>query len=106
MPVGIQIFDENGNKTLDYTESLTRIGGIICPRTVTGSYTIDNPGNERIWLDVYYVNTKDDEWIRNVPLSISISGNTISWKYSTQSSYKDLAKNLDRYGANIRWGTF
>lgn len=62
MPAGIQIFDANGNKTLDYTESLTRISGVICPRTVTGSYTIDNPNNERIWLDVYSINTTTDRF--------------------------------------------
>lgn len=100
MPAGIQIFDANGNKTLDYTESLTRISGTICPRTITGSYTIDNPNNERIWLDVYYL-----YWVY-CPISISINGNTISWKYNTQSSDGDRAKNLDKYGATIRYGTF
>lgn len=106
VPAGIQTFDSNGNMTLDYTESLTRVQGTIYPRTVTGSYTIDNPGNERIWLDVYYVNTKDDEWPAVCPLSISINGNTISWQYSTQASYGSRSKNLDKYGVNIRWGTF
>ena len=100
VPAGIQIFDANGNKTLDYTESLTRISGTIYPRTITGSYTIDNPNNERIWLDVYYL-----YWVY-CPISISIDGNTISWKYNTQSSYGDRAKNLDKYGATIRYGTF
>lgn len=106
MPVGIQIFDENGNKTLDYTESLTRIGGIICPRTVTGSYTINNPNNERIWLDIYSIDTSTDRFFSYCPISISVNGNTISWSYSTQSSNKDLAKNLDEFGVNIRYGTF
>lgn len=106
MPAGIQIFDANGNKTLDYTESLTRISGTICPRTITGSYTIDNPNNERIWLDVYSINTTTDSFFGYCPISISINGNTISWTYSTQSSNKDLAKHLDVFGFNIRYGTF
>lgn len=106
MPAGIQIFDANGNKTLDYTESLTRISGTIYPRTVTGSYTINNPNNERIWLDVYSINTKSEYPFAYCPLSISINGNTVSWKYSTQSIYGDRAKNLDVFGFNIRYGTF
>lgn len=106
MPAGIQIFDANGNKTLDYTESLTRISGTIYPRTVTGSYTINNPNNERIWLDVYSINTTTDRFFGYCPISISINGNTISWTYSTQSNNKDLAKDLDVFGFNIRYGTF
>lgn len=106
MPAGIQIFDENGNKTLDYTESLTRIKGTICPRTVTGSYTINNPNNGRIWLDIYSIDTSTDRFFSYCPISISVNGNTISWAYSTQSSNKDLAKNLDEFGVNIRYGTF
>lgn len=106
MPVGIQIFDANGNKTLDYTESLTRIGGIICPRTVTGSYTIDNPNNERIWLDVYSINTTSEFPFSYCPLSISINGNTISWEYSTRDGYDGEVKHLDVFGFNIRYGTF
>lgn len=106
MPAGILIFDANGNKTLDYTESLTRISGTICPRTVTGSYTIDNPNNERIWLDVYSINTKSEFPFSYCPLSISINGNTISWKYSTDNGHADDVKHLDVFGFNIRYGTF
>lgn len=106
MPAGIQIFDENGNKTLDYTESLTRTGGIIRPRTVTGSYTINNHNNERIWLDVYSINTSSEYPFAYCPIAISVNGNTISWKYSTRDEYGDYAKRLDVFGFNIRYGTF
>lgn len=105
MPAGIQIFDENGNKTLDYTESLTRISGTICPRTVTGSYTIDNPNNERVWLDVYSINTSEFPF-SYYPLSISINGNTISWRYCSYDGHADHIKQLDVFGLNIRYGTF
>lgn len=105
-PTGIQIFDANGNKTLDYTESLTRISGTICPRTVTGSYTIDNPNNERIWLDVYAINTTSEFPFSYYPLSISINGNTISWRYCSYDGHADHIRQLDVFGLNIRYGTF
>lgn len=79
VPQGIQVFDKNGNITIDVTDRLTQVVGIYTiPRTSSeGSITVPNIGNNKVW---FAFNIKD---AYNIPYLIWIDNNTIRYKINT-----------------------
>lgn len=93
MPQGLQCFDANGNLILDVTDRLTRILGEVNTGTTSGSM-VDN--NFLSGSPFYLVQTTLTDFKRTaVPISVSISGNTLSWSFV--HSYRGASYQLVPY---------
>lgn len=89
VPQGLQVFDKNGNITIDVTDRLTQVVGIYTiPRTSReGSITVPNIGNNKVWF------TFNIKGTYNIPYIIWIDNDTIRYKITTVN-YSDPLKLL------------
>ncbi|MBB6319237.1 hypothetical protein [Paraburkholderia tropica] len=95
MPVGLQIFDENGNIILDATYRVMRLGGMT---TITGGLNgsvTDDRLAQGGWFTFQPKGTRGDGYLSGgviVP-RFTLSGSTLSWtwnaKNSTYDTYQD-----------------
>lgn len=98
MPQGLQIFDSNGNMTLDVTDRLTRILGEFQTGTVDGSITDSALSYGMPWI----INVDEfQDWVTTaVPITFSFGINTISWHFEPAYSY------LPRRNMKIMYGVY
>lgn len=90
MAQGLQIFDSAGALVLDITDRLTRILGEFTTTTANGSITDANLTSGTPW---FYKISDDNPF--NAICTITISGTTISWTFS---SYGVITAQSFRYG--------
>lgn len=82
MPQGLQVFDEEGNITLDTTDSLTRILGRKKLDKENGLFVIPCRNPTKCWF--YVVDSDEVGWNENIymaKISIKANDNQISWQY-------------------------
>ena len=80
MSQGLQIFDADGNITLDITDRFTRCLGIITSGTTSSSVIDADLANGVPWYIVRIVPMDNIGFIQ--PLLVTISGTTLSWTFS------------------------
>lgn len=81
MPQGLQCWDSNGNMTLDVTDRLTRLLGTAETGVSNGSISDENLSAGTPWFVLR--DTSDYEMLTEATCSVTISGNTISWVFSS-----------------------
>ena len=77
MPQGLQVFDEHGNITIDVTDRLTQVIGIIRITSPVGSIDVDVDGNRKLF---YTISKSHSLWIDGE--YIMIDGHKICWDFS------------------------
>lgn len=77
MPQGFQVFNENGNISLDISANLTRILGSFIANTITGRrrISVDRQG----FPFAYYIPLETPDFGGN--FSVWLEGNDVCWKY-------------------------
>ena len=76
MPQGLQVWDRNGSSTLDVSDSLTRVLGMIQTKGGdgdSGSFNDDRLLSGRPWFAIVL------QKVEFVMPAVTISGSTISW---------------------------
>lgn len=57
MPIGMQVWDENGNLLIDVTTRLSRlIGSVVIPAGSTSSIAVPNSTEGLVWYAIYTTN--------------------------------------------------
>ena len=77
MPQGLQVFDEHENMTIDVTDRLTQIIGVIRIKSLVGSIDVIVDGNRELF---YTISKSHSQWSGGD--CITINGNKISWDFS------------------------
>lgn len=87
MSFGLEVYDENGNTILDSNSRCSRMLGNINTTTATGSVTAPfNEGSPFFFVMGAYVGIGNLSYGPN----ITISGNTLSWTYTSGSPNTNL----------------
>ena len=81
MPQGLQVFDENGNMTLDVTDRLTRVLGEFQTGKVSGSITDSNLSSGIPWYIIK--NSSDGRGYKYAPFLITFTSNGASWTFGS-----------------------
>lgn len=102
MPVGLQVFDANGNLEVDLTTRLTRIVGYISTTTTDGYLTVSIPSNTTLFVCVIPHQLGSGYRPPDVKLE---NNSTIRWAYHGNTSWgkQQFAKNG---AATIYYGYF
>lgn len=81
MTAGLQVFDANGNLTLDITDRLTRVIGsfTVAAGAAAGSITVAQFSTGTPWVFPLIYSINGD----NTDPAFSISGTTLSWTANT-----------------------
>lgn len=77
IPQGLQVFDEQGNTTIDVTDRLTQIIGVIRIKSLVGSIDVTVDGNRELF---YTISKSHSQWSGGD--CITINGHKISWDFS------------------------
>lgn len=116
---GLEIYDENGNKTFDENSCKTRVEGVIdIEYNTNGQKLISLKNNQRIWAYPKLIKAERD-------IRVVVSGNSISWIWSKPNDYMTIRNensfyshsisfyhpntvisDVDKVGAKIYYGTF
>ena len=85
MPAGLQLWDANGNMTLDTTDRLTQFLGQVGVGTGAGSVSVPQTGaGNKIWG--YFIPDTMDVGTRGSLPIFSIDSSSISWTFQTSAS--------------------
>jgi hypothetical protein len=77
MPQGLQVFDEHGKVTIDISDRLTQVIGVIRIKSLVGSIDVTVDGNRKLF---YTISKSHSQW--NGADCMTINGNKISWDFS------------------------
>lgn len=80
VPQGLQVFDEHGNTTIDVTDRLTQIIGVIRIKSLVGNIDVTVDGNRKLF---YAISKSGSQWSGGD--CIMIDGNKIRWDFSQAS---------------------
>ena len=101
MGSGLEIYNENGNKTFGSEDLTYRILGEFSTGTSNGSIYDENINGKEIWLIVINNITIGSGQYQTAPL-FSYSGNTISWQFlDPESDYPS-----SRISYNVSYGVY
>ncbi|CAL1777618.1 hypothetical protein BRC2024_KCUCJSVR_CDS_0153 [Acinetobacter phage vB_AbaM_KissB] len=78
MPQGLQVFDENGNVTVDLTDRLTKVLGLFRTGKTNGSRTVGTFPSSDFWYTC--VPLLNDN-MKAVGPTVSYSNGVISWNW-------------------------
>ncbi len=84
MPVGLQVYDANGNITLDLTHRITKYLGIGDTGTTDGSITRDIKGLGVWWVIPIRRWESTGDPSANIARFYVIDNNTLGWKFYNQ----------------------
>lgn len=81
MPQGLQVFDEHGSTTIDVTDRLTQVIGVIRIKSLVGSIDVTADGNRELF---YMISKSHSQWGGGDCITIN-NNNKISWDFSQAS---------------------
>nr|WP_092069553.1 hypothetical protein [Dendrosporobacter quercicolus]NSL47514.1 hypothetical protein [Dendrosporobacter quercicolus DSM 1736]SDL92505.1 hypothetical protein SAMN04488502_1011194 [Dendrosporobacter quercicolus] len=87
MPCGLQIWDANGNLTLDVTDRLTRVLGTFSTGTTDGSHT-----DAALAFGTPWIHATSSYPYNSYACQYTVSGTTISWTFIEGSPFNQDGK--------------